>query len=57
MVRGELALNDEIRMTKHSGVIECHVALGDGLELTFQFRKELEPAARQTSAYLVCFVG
>ena len=53
MVRGELALNDEIRMTKHSGVIECHVALGMAWSLPFQFRKELEPAARQTSAYLV----
>jgi hypothetical protein len=57
MVRGELALNDEIRMTKHSGVIECHVALGMAWSLPFQVRKELEPAARQTSADLVCFVG
>ena len=57
MVRGEPALNDEIRMTKLSGVIECHVALGMAWSLPFQFRKELEPAARQSSAYLVCFVG
>ena len=41
MVRGELALNDEIRMTKHSGVIECHVALGDGLELTVSIRERI----------------